>query len=208
MMKRLLILALFATLTAAAQPKQSVAAYAIGDFNPTTYIRLNSQGGHYIIASNASKAGGGAEYTRFFTPHFGYGVTYYQNPSDGKLFVQSGRYIGPGIPLVPGIWGTWPQMRYETDALLTARFPAWHGITAFLQGGIGFVVTNGYSNSGWSANVGPAGGYGADFAVSQHWAWRVKTTLEVQKEGCYGDSTCTPSPGITQVVATGPVFEW
>lgn len=177
--------------------KNDFAVFAVGNFEPTTrvYINLDQQ----MIASNRSAAGGGVEYRHWFTPHYGFGAEFEQNPSNGKLVFQPVPPIGESI---------WPEMHYEVLALYTERAPLTGALSLMTQEGAGVNLTNGYSNSGWSHDVAFAQGAGVDYQLSKHTALEVKALWLETETGCYNGRACKQTFGLVTDAKVGWEFSW
>jgi hypothetical protein len=119
--------------------RADVGIFAVGNFNPTTQIYIQNTP-HQVLSSNKSSLGGGFEWRRWFANDTAIGIACAQNPSDGKLLWQGTNYIER-------------EMRREFSLLVTQRLPirGWN-LVPFLDGGPGFIVTNRYSDSGWSSD--------------------------------------------------------
>ena len=167
--------------------------FSAGNFNPVTYISIQNVP-HTVISSNKSSVGGSAEYRHWFSDRSALGVLYTQNPSDGKLLWQGQNSI-------------WPQMRWDLSILVTERLTA-RRIAPFVCGGSGVVVTNGYSNSGWSAGFAFVGGLGTDYQISRRFAARTGVTFFNTKGGCYEDPTCHETWGVVEDVRVGLAYRW
>jgi hypothetical protein len=150
----------------------------MGNFNPTTQIYIQNEP-HQVLSSNKSSLGGGFEWRRWFANDTAIGVAYAQNPSDGKLLWQGTNYIEA-------------EMRREFSLLVTQRLPIRVGNFApYLDGGPGFIVTNGYGDSGWSHAFAYVAGGGSEYRLTPRLSVSAGMRFEVAKSGCYGDPTCT-----------------
>jgi len=167
--------------------------FTVGNFNPVSYIAIENTP-HVVVSSNKSSVGGGVEYRGWFSERSGWGLLYSQNPSDGKLLWQGQNYI-------------WQQMRWDMSVLATERLGAGR-IAPFVCGGPGIVVTNGYSNSGWSAGFALVGGMGTDYRLSRRLAARAGITFLNTKNGCYDDPTCHETWGVAEDARVGVVYRW
>lgn len=199
-MMRLIWLLFLLSMTAAAQ--NSIGVFAVGNFNPTQYAYLHGPQNTLdqpIVSSNKSAIGGGAEYTHWLSDKVGAGILYEQSPSDGKLWVSVADPNGKAY--------IWPQMRYLVDGLMTERF-ALGRPSLFLQEGAGALVTDGYKTSGWSHNLALSYGLGIDYPLSHRTSWRTALLATEEREGCYGDHTCTSRWGVAQDVRTGITWTW
>lgn len=172
-----------AALCGNAQKDEAVLS-AAANFNPTYYVELWN-GTNQITGGNADTVGGSAEYRYCWSGRWCLGPRYEQNKTDGVLWAPNGQG--------GGTYYRWPLMRYEALALGTEKFPfgKW---TPFVQEGAGFIVTNGYSNSGWSEDFALVSGLGTEYALGGHWAASAGELLLNTANGCYGDPA---TPGIT-----------
>jgi len=158
--------------------RADVGIFAMGNFNPTTQIYIQNEP-HQVLSSNKSSLGGGFEWRRWFANDTAIGVAYAQNPSDGKLLWQGTNYIEA-------------EMRREFSLLVTQRLPIRVGNFApYLDGGPGFIVTNGYGDSGWSHAFAYVAGGGSEYRLTPRLSVSAGMRFEVAKSGCYGDPTCT-----------------
>jgi hypothetical protein len=158
--------------------RADVGIFAMGNFNPTTQIYIQNEP-HQVLSSNKSSLGGGFEWRRWFANDTAIGVAYAQNPSDGKLLWQGTNYIEA-------------EMRREFSLLVTQRLPLRVGKFApYLDGGPGFIVTNGYGDSGWSHAFAYVAGGGSEYRLTPRLSVSAGMRFEVAKSGCYGDPTCT-----------------
>lgn len=182
--------------------KNDIGVFAVGNFNPTARVYINTD--QQMITSNRSAAGGGVAYRRWFTPRYAFGVEYEQNPSDGKLvyFSTPTKFGGETVT------GIWPQMRYEALALFTERAPLTGPLSLIVQEGAGVNVTNGYSNSGWSHDAAYAEGAGFDYGLAKHAALEVKGLWLETEEGCYNGRDCKQTFGVVTDAKAGIVFSW
>jgi hypothetical protein len=174
-------------------PRSDVAVFALGNFNPATDIIIHNTP-HLAVSSNKSSLGGSAEYRHWFSARNALGILYAQNPSDGKLLWQGQNYI-------------WPQMRRDFSLLATQEM-AIGRFLPFLDEGPGVVVTNGYSNCGWSAGFALVAGLGADFQISRRFSARTGITFLDTSSGCYDDHTCRETWGVVKDLRVGLVYKW
>lgn len=200
-MKRLLQLALLLTATTALAQKNDAGVFAVGNLNSVNFVYIGdlARNGQPMAATNRSSVGGGAEYRHWFSDNFAWALTYEQNPSAGKLWISVANPYGDT--------NRWPLMHMDVAAPLTQRFH-WRKWTPWLQGGPGFVLTDGPTDSGWSWNFAFVGGYGADHPLSKRWSARAGTMLLLAKTGCYNDHTCTAEWGLTEDVRLGMVWSF
>lgn len=204
----LLFLTSFATALphAALAQKNQAGVFAVANFNPTNYIRLNTQGGQYIVSSNSDEAGGAFEYRRGLAGSWQIGVLYAQNETQAKLFWSTAYDPRTGVKVGESVW---PLMRYEADVLATRKFPLWKRLSGFVQGGPGWIITDSLvKNSGWSHNFALTGGYGLDVSLSSHVIFRMGNELFLARTGCYGDHTCDASWAVGQNLRSGIVYAW
>lgn len=211
--KSLLFLLLLGSAAAAAQNNQ-ITIEGVGNFNPVTYIYLYQpgpvNGDNTVGSSQKSSLGGGAEYDHWFTPYQAFGISYEQNPSDGKLLGAINRK-----------WYIWPQMRYEVLGMFTEEFNVnrfneqtrINRLTSFVQEGAGAVLTGEYGDgnaagAGWSHSMAYAVGIGSDYWVNNRLAVRVSTVFVADQTGCYDDHTCRPTWGVSHDVVTGFSWKW
>jgi hypothetical protein len=173
--------------------RADVGIFAVGNFNPSTDISIQNTP-HTAVSSNKSSIGGGVEYRRWFSDRNGLGFLYVQNPSDGKLIWQGQDYI-------------WPQMRRDFSILATQQFEIGRFVTFFNEGP-GVVITNGYSNSGWSAGFAFVAGLGIDYPLSRRLSARTGVTFLDTKSGCYDDQTCHATWGVVEDVRVGLAYKW
>jgi len=175
-------------------PRNDVGIFAMGNFNPVSYISIQNTP-HTVVSSNKSSLGGSAEYRRYLNWRNAIGISYAQNPSDGKLYWNGQNYI-------------WPLMRYETTIIAIQQLRD-GAFRPFLVEGVGVIVTNGYSNSGWSANFVPlVAGVGADYRISAHFDARVEMLYEDAKQGCYDGKACHDANGVVQNAKAGVVWRF
>jgi hypothetical protein len=172
--------------------------FAVGNFNPTTYITIQSTP-PTVISSNKSSVGGGFEYRRWLGNHNALGLLFVQNPSNGKL-----------------LWGTdilnWPDMRWDLSILATQKVRMGK-FTPFLCEGPGVIVTNGNGSlegtmAGWSADFAFVAGLGVEYELSPRLSGRAGMTFLDSRPGCYGDPTCKPTWGVAQDARVGIVYKW
>jgi hypothetical protein len=93
-------------------------------------------------------------------------LSYKQNRSDGKLETPFANEKGTSI---------WPLIGYEFSVLETEKFNI-NKFSPFLSEGLGWIVTNGYSNSGWSRDFAIVTGLGTDCKISKRFAARASVT--------------------------------
>lgn len=180
--------------------KNDVSVTVNGDGEPTNFIYLGDKGfaGQPVASWMRSAAGGGAEYRRWFSEHFGVSAVYEQNPSEAKLFVSDSN---PEFRVY-----AWPIMHYDLAVPFTERFQ-WRKFVPWVQGGPGVVMTTG-TGSGFSWNFAFTGGYGFDYPISKRVFFHLGTMLKLAKLGCYDDHTCTAAWAVGQDVRTGIGFNW
>jgi len=171
--------------------RADVGIFAMGNFNPTTQIYIQNEP-HQVLSSNKSSLGGGFEWRRWFTYDTAFGIAYVQNPSDGKLLWQGTNYIER-------------EMRREFSLLLTQKLPIRAGnFVPYLDGGPGFIVTNGYSDSGWSSDFAYVAGGGSEYRLTPRVSISAGMRFLVGKSGCYGDPTCREETwGVTKDATLG-----
>ncbi|HTV54143.1 MAG TPA: hypothetical protein VMI06_04430 [Terriglobia bacterium] len=186
----------------ASAQKNAVEIFAVGNFNPSTYIFLGYKTANPLptFSSDKSAMGGGADYQFWFKPHVAAGLEYEQNPSDGHLVSET-------LPVSAFRHYTWPEMRYELLALTTQQADIGR-FSLFIQEGVGSVVTNGYSNSGWSHDFAIATGYGLRFHTTKRTSLFAGERILDSKQGCYEDHTCLQTWGTTQDLHAGLTFLW
>jgi hypothetical protein len=173
--------------------RADVGLFTVGNFNPSMTISIQNTP-HTAISLNKSSMGGGAEYRRWFSDRSALSLLYVQNPSDGKLLWQGQSYI-------------WPQMRRDFSVLATQRFEMGRFVF-FFNAGPGVVVTNGYSNCGWSAGFALVAGLGTDYQLSRRLSARTGVTFLGTRSGCYDDQTCHESWGVVEDLRVGLVYKW
>lgn len=185
--------------------KQEISVSVVGNFNPTYYVEL-WDGTNQITGGNADTVGGSAEYRYCFAEHWCAGPLYEQNKTDGVLWAPDG--------LGGGTYYRWLLMRYEALAMLTAREPISSRWALDVQAGAGFIVTNGYSNSGWSEDFAVATGASVEYALRPRWSLISGERLLNTAQGCYGDSStpgatyCAQRRSLVQDVQTGFAFKF
>jgi len=186
-------------------PRTDVGIFTVGNLNSTSFIRLNdaSHGGQQVVSSNKSSLGGGAEYRWRWNDRNAFGLLYVQNPSDGKLWVSSSASAS-GASSQSYIW---PLMRWDFSILATQSFRL-KNLSPFLNEGPGVVVTNGYSNSGWSGGFAFVAGVGTDYQFSRRFSTRVGVTFLNTRGGCYDDPTCSETWGVVEDLRIGFVYKW
>lgn len=191
MMKQLTISLLLCALPIAAQ--QDVGLFGVGSFNPTNFVEV--QNNQQITQSTSSKAGGGAEYRYFLTPHDAADLLVTVAPSEAKLRVS------------PTVVYYWPLINYDL-ALMVARSFGTHALKPFMEIGPGANVNYGFKTSGWSAYYALAMGGGADYSLSKHWQARVGILFLTVKGGCYDDPTCQEQWGVAESLRAGFAYRW
>lgn len=186
-----LLLAL-ATACHAQAPRNEVGTFAVANFNPTSYIYLSDR--TPVISSNRSSLGWGAEYQRWLSDHYALGAIFEQNPSDGKLYDGAKYY-------------RWPQMHYEMGVVMTEQLTVGK-FSPYLREGAGGIVTNGYSNCGWSHDFAFITGFGASYRTGPRTALRAGMTILNAQTGCYGDHTCRETWSHVQDFSIGITYRW
>jgi hypothetical protein len=184
-MKRLAIFVIFLGSLAWAWGQQNeIGIFAIGNLNPHDYpVTLgNTANPIGILGSNRSALAGGIEYRRSLNPIISVGGVFTGGPSDGKLQVpawyeRQTTYI-------------WPMAEYKLLGLVTERAPHFGKWTPWLSEGFGMMLTDGYANSGWTAEPAIPFGFGIDYQVSKRLSVRAGDRWILTRIGCYGDPSC------------------
>jgi len=127
------------------------------------------------------------------------GLGFDQNPSDGKLVVTTSH--GP-------INYIWPEMRYDLAILETQQFNQGWRWSPYVNEGPGLILTNGYSNSGWTASPAVVVGWGFIYKINNRIFARGGENYFIAKQGCYGDPTCYTKIQMEQVVRAGVGMNW
>ena len=131
---------------AAQGQKNELGIFAIGNLNNHDYpvtLAAHTANPVGILGSNRSALAGGIEYRRNLNPVISFGAVFDGGPSDGKLIVpawyeRQTTYI-------------WPMSEYKLMGMVTERSPYFGKWVPWLSEGFGIVLTDGYSNSGWTA---------------------------------------------------------
>jgi hypothetical protein len=182
--------------------KNEIGIFAIGNLNNHDYsvtLAAHTSDPIGIIGSNRSALGGGIEYRRALNRVISFGGVFDGAPSDGKLIVpawyeRQTTYI-------------WPMSEYKLIGLVTERSPYFGKWVPWLSEGFGTVLTDGYSNSGWTAEPAIPFGFGIDYQINKRWAARVGDRWILTKIGCYGDPTCGENHQVIQEVEVGVAYK-
>ena len=198
--------------------KNDVTLYAVGNINPTYSVYLGAYTRAGVPTGDTTRVVGGTKSAMGYGVEFRHnwnsakkcygavvavcnatGLDFDQNPSDGKL-------------IVPPSWGQttyiWPTMRYDLAVLETQQFNVGRRWSPYVNEGPGVILTNGYGNSGWSANPAGVVGWGVTYRLKSRWFARANQNFLIGKQGCYGDPTCASVQTMEQVVRVGVGGKW
>ena len=178
-------------------PRNEAVISGFVNFGPWYPVTIG-HGYQTFLGGEATKAGGSAEYRRYFQPHFATGVLYEQNPSEGRLCPAQ----GPTESNICTPESVNPMMRYILVSPLTARtgVGAWNFL---LQTGPALEITDGYSNSGISPGFEWMFGGGIQAPLASRWFIETGFSGFVQKNGCYGDPACNAYLSVAHDVKAG-----
>lgn len=206
-MKSLLFCLLLVSVTAAAQ-KNQIAITAEGNLNPVTYSYIK-QPLPVMEDSQKSSVGVGVQFDHWFNPRFAFGVRFEQNPSDGRE--KEGNNA---------ITDIWPQSRREIFAIFAQRpggarsreFQI-HKFTPFLQEGVGAILTCECSDgnkhrAGFSDSTAFAAGSGTEYSLNEKFNIRISFLIIATATGCYDDSGCRPTMGLSHDLGLGFTWKW
>jgi len=187
--------------------RADVGIFTVGNFNQPNFIHLDGYhpGSQEVVSMNKSSLGGGAEYRWKLSDRNTLGFLYVQNPSDIKLFVGSAPPTPSGQSVTTQFIS--PLMRWDISVLATQSFKAGK-FTPFVCEGPGVLLSNGYSNSGWSHGFAFVGGVGVERRVNPQFSIRQGITFLDTRSGCYNDPTCHATWGVSEDIRIGIVYKW
>jgi hypothetical protein len=203
-MNRIIAIALLATALPLFAQRNEIGVFAIGNLNSHDYpvtLAAKTANPIGIIGSNRSALAGGIEYRRSLNPIIAFGGVFTGGPSDGKLVVpqwyeRQTTYI-------------WPMAQYKLFGMVTERSPYFGKWVPFLSEGFGIVLTDGYANSGWTAEPAIPFGFGIDYQINKRLLVRVGDRWILTRIGCYGDPSCGEKfQEVDQELEVGVAYKW
>jgi hypothetical protein len=184
--------------------RNEIGIFAIGNLDSHDYpvtLAVHAANPVGIVGSNRSALAGGIEYRRSLNQIIGVGGVFTGGPSDGKLVVP--KWYETQTTYI------WPMAQYKLLGMVTERAPYFGKWTPYLSEGFGTILTDGFANSGWTAEPAIPFGFGIDYQINKRWSARVGDRWILTRIGCYGDPTCGEKfQEVDQEVEIGVVYKW